>query len=151
MAATHFKILFTFLLAGIFFSCKKKSESASAPEPTIEIISVTPTTVTEFKDSILIKIKYKDSNGDLGDVSPDEHSLEIKDSRLPTADMYHVKPLAPISDKDISIEGELTVKLNSLFLIGSGTSENTTFVIKLKDRSGHWSNEITSPQITIMK
>ncbi len=94
---------------------------------------------------------YTDKNGDLGDVDPDERSLYVKDSRLPNPDMYHVKPLAPISDKNIPIEGDLTVKLNSLFILGTGTTELTTLVIKMKDRAGNWTNELTSPQITIHK
>lgn len=146
--------LYTLLLIGLFFvvqSCKKKEEPAPDPVPTIELISVSPGTVTEFEDSILIRIKYKDANGDLGDQNPDERSLYVKDSRLSNADYYHVKPLAPISSDDIPIEGELTIKLNSLFLLGTGTSETTNLVIKFKDRGGHWSNEVTSAAITINK
>lgn len=150
MYTNFYKLFSLFIISWCLFACKKE-EPIPAPEPLIEIISITPSKVKEFKDSVLIKIKYKDNNGDLGDVSPDEHSLTIKDSRLTKADTYHVKPLAPLSDKNIPIEGELTVKLNSLFLIGSGNSENTTLVIKLKDRQGNWSNELVSPQITITK
>jgi hypothetical protein len=152
MFGNYYKLITLFIVVLAFLSCKKKEKSTSTPEPpAIELISVTPSTVKEFKDSVLVKIKYKDRNGDLGDPSPDEHSLSIKDSRLANADTYHVKPLAPVSDKDIPIEGELTIKLNSLFLIGTGTSENATLVIKIKDRQGQWSNEITAPAITITK
>jgi hypothetical protein len=130
---------------------KKKTETPPDPVPTIEILSVSPAVVKEFQDSIIIKIKYHDANGDLGDESPDEHSLYVKDSRLPNPDTYHVKPLAPITGEDIDIKGELIIKLNSLFLLGTGTKELTTLNIKLKDRAGNWSAEVTSPQITINK
>ena len=143
-------VLIIGLVCGIV-SCKKKKEPEPDPVPIIELVSITPSTVLEFKDSILIKIKYKDANGDLGDLSPDEHSLIVKDSRLANPDTYHVIPLAPISDKNIPIEGELTIKLNSLFLLGSGTTEQTILTIKLKDRAGNWSNELTSSPITINK
>lgn len=145
----HYFILFFILIFS--FSCKKKKEPAPDPVPTLELISVTPTTLTEFKDSVIIKLKYRDNNGDLGDQSPDAHSLQVKDSRLQNPDTYHVKPLAPISEKDIVIEGELSVKLNSLFLLGTGNSEVTTLTIKLKDRAGNWSNEVVSSPITINK
>ena len=131
--------------------CKKKEEPAPDPIPTLELISISPSTVNEFTDSVLIKLRYTDKNGDLGDLSPDDRSLYVKDSRLPNADMYHVKPLAPVSGKNIPIEGELTVKLNSLFVLGAGTVELTTLVIKMKDRAGNWTEELTSPQITIKK
>lgn len=133
-------------------ACKKKKTSDPVdPVPTIEIVSVTPSVVKEYADSVLIKIKYHDANGDLGDESPDEHSLYVKDSRLPGPDTYHVKPLAPITGEDINIHGEITIKLNGLFLLGTGTTELTTLYIKMKDRAGNWSAEVASPQITINK
>jgi hypothetical protein len=136
----------------LVISCKKKkTETPPDPVPTIEIISVSPSTVTEFTDSVIIKLKYKDANGDLGDESPDELSLYVKDSRLPNPDKFHVKPLAPVISDNIPIEGELTIKLNSLFLLGAGTTELTVLNIKMKDRAGNWSAEVTSPQITINK
>lgn len=145
------KIIVACFISILFFTCKKKTEPAPDPIPTLELISVSPSTVTEFTDSVLIKLRYTDKNGDLGDSNPDERSLYVKDSRLPNPDYYHVKPLAPISENNIPIEGELTVKLNSLFILGTGTVEVTTLVIKMKDRAGNWTNELTSPQITINK
>lgn len=141
-----FIYLFTISLATFFLSCKKKE--TPPPEPTIELVSVSPTTIIQFKDSVILKISYKDNNGDIGDVSADEYSLYIKDSRLPNADMQHIKPLAPIGS-NVKIEGALNIKLNSLFLLGNSTSETTVFTIKIKDQAGHWSNEVTSSVITI--
>ncbi|MFO0357449.1 MAG: hypothetical protein ACK50A_10855 [Sphingobacteriaceae bacterium] len=144
-------LILILIISSAFYTCKKKKVPEPDPVPTLELISITPSTVKEFQDSILIRLKYKDANGDLGDLSPDEHSLYIKDSRLPNPDTYHVKPLAPVSSENIPIEGELTVKLNSLFLLGNGNSETTTFSIKMKDRAGHWTTEFNSPTITINK
>ena len=129
----------------LFLGCKKETLPT---EPTIEWVSVSSTNVVQFKDSVIIKIKYKDNNGDIGDESADEYSLQIKDSRLPNPDMQHIKPLAPIGS-NVKIEGELRVKLNALFLLGNGTTETTVFTIKLKDRANNWSNEITCSPITI--
>jgi len=147
------KLSITLLVSGVLVvSCKKKKEEpVPDPVPVIELVSITPSNLIQFKDSVLIKIKYKDNNGDLGEYSPEEHSLYVKDARLSKTDTYHVKPLAPPSDKNIPIEGELTVKLNSMFLLGTGNVELTTLTIKLRDRAGHWSNEIVTPQITINK
>jgi hypothetical protein len=140
-------------LALFLFNCKKKKkeEKVGNDPPTIELVSVTPGTAKEFKDSIIIVINYKDVNGDLGDDNPDELSLQVKDSRLQNYDAYHIKPLAPDIGKDISIEGNLKIKLNSLFLLGGGTTELATLTIKLKDRAGNWSNEVSSQPIIITK
>lgn len=140
-------IVFILFISG----CKKKELPPPDPVPQIEFISVSSTNVIQFKDSLIIKIKYKDNNGDIGEYSPDEHPLHVKDSRLSEPDTYHIKPLAPPSDKDIPIEGELSIKINSLFLLGTGNSEATSFRIKLRDRAGNWSNEINTPQIIIKK
>lgn len=143
------KYLIIALLILNFTFCKKKSKVVA--EPSIELIETTPTNVKEFVDQIEVTIKYKDENGDIGDENPDELSFEVKDARLAKADYYHIKPLAPISSKDISIQGTLKLKLNNMFLLGSGTKETTTLTIKLKDRAGHWSNEVVTSEITINK
>ena len=137
--------LFIFLLI-ILFSCKK--DKPLPPEPTIELVSVTPTNIVQFKDSVQVIIKYKDNNGDIGDQSPDEYSLQVKDSRLTDPDWYHIPPLAP-SGYELKIEGQIKIKINTMFLLGNGSQEFSTLSIKLKDRAGHWSNEITTPSITI--
>lgn len=135
-----------FVLAGL--SCKKKEEPPK--EPSITFIEASPLVVTEFQDSVIVRFSYKDNNGDLGDESPDEYSLEVKDSRLPNPDYYHIQPLAPLGTS-LKIEGELKVKVSSMFLLGNGATEITTLTIKLKDREGNWSNEIVTPTITIQK
>lgn len=140
--------LYLLILASVmsFMACKKKE--VLPPEPTIELVEVGPTNVVQFKDSIIIKIKYKDNNGDIGDESANEFSLQIKDSRLPNPDLQHIKPLAPIGS-NVKIEGELRIKLNALFLLGNGTTETTVLTIKLKDQAGNWSNEVSTSAITI--
>lgn len=144
------KYFFLLILCScILFSCKKKKASeALAAEPVIELVTVTPTNIEQFKDSVLVTIKYKDNNGDIGDESPNEYSLSVKDSRLVSADWYHVQPLAPLGH-ELKFEGTIQVKINTMFLLGNGTQEFSTLSIKLKDRAGHWSNEISTPAITI--
>ena len=143
--------LFVLIIATVIGCKKKKEETSEQVAPSIELLSITPQNVKEFKDSISILLKYKDVNGDLGDANPDELSLEVRDSRLQSADKYHVQPLAPNTGKDIPIEGELRIKLNSMFLLGAGTSEQSILTIKLKDRAGNWSNDVTSQPIIISK
>jgi hypothetical protein len=63
-------------------------------------------------------------------------------------DWYHVPPLSPVGS-NVTIEGDLTIKISSLFLLGNGSQEFTSFTIKVQDRAGNWSEEITTPQVTI--
>lgn len=139
-------VFLSIFLLLVFIACKK--DKKLPPEPVIELVSVTPEIVEQFKDSVEVLIKYKDNNGDIGDVSPDVYSLQVKDSRLANPDWYHIPPLAP-TDVELKIEGQLKVKLNTLFLLGNGNQEFSTLTIKLKDRAGNWSNEINTSPIAI--
>lgn len=129
------------------YSCKKKTEDLPV-EPSIEIKSVEPTNVMEFRDSVIVTLTYKDNNGDLGDESADEKSVQVKDSRLQSADGYHLKPINPIED-ELKITGTIRVKLKNMFRLGNATQEQTTLSIKIKDKAGHWSNEVVTDPITI--
>lgn len=140
------KYIFILMACLLFWGCKKDKPLPKAP--TIELVSITPTSIVQFKDSVEVTIKYKDNDGDVGDVSPDTYSLMVKDSRLTNADWYHVQPLAP-SGIELRIEGNISIRLNTLFLLGNGNEEFSTLTIKLKDRAGNWSNELSSPAIAI--
>lgn len=133
----------------LILSCKKEDETYSTT-PEIEFISLTPSTTPEFSQDVRLVIKYKDGDGDIGTEDPDSYSLFVKDARLPNADEYHVQPLSP-PGSNIQIEGELKIKLAGLFVIGTDSTEKTSFKVKLKDRAGNFSNEISTTSITITK
>ena len=141
-------IIYTFTII-LLFSCKKEEEAYS-DTPEIEFISISPSTNPEFSQNIKLVISYKDGDGDIGTEDPDEYTLLIHDSRLPAADEYHIQPLTP-PNSSIQIEGELNINLAGLFVLGTGTSESTTFTVKLKDRAGNWSNLITTSSIQVSK
>ena len=101
-------------------------------------------------DSADLTISFVDGDGDIGTSDPDIYSVSIKDARLNTPDYYHINPLTPPGET-LQIEGELTFILPGIFVIGSGTQENTSFKVKLQDRAGNWSNEVTSTQISVTK
>ncbi|MEZ4739825.1 MAG: hypothetical protein R2818_10865 [Flavobacteriales bacterium] len=143
MKKTYFIVLVLVLAA-----CKKEAADIMPFEPAIELVTIGPGTVVEFEQSVTLRFSYKDGNGDLGRSDPDDHSLWIKDSRLNTADGYHIRPLAP-PDTEVPIQGELTVQLSPLFLLGNGAQEVMTYSFYIVDRAGNRSNEITSSPITI--
>ena len=67
----NFTILF-FIFSMILFSCKKKNDASTEPNPVISkvpsitLVSATPTTIHQFSDSIVFTIHYTDGDGDLG-------------------------------------------------------------------------------------
>ncbi|MCC6817807.1 MAG: hypothetical protein IT245_02805 [Bacteroidia bacterium] len=140
--------VYIFILMVTALSCSKDSKTGSAPS--IQIVSVSATELKEFKDSLTIIISYQDADGDIGQDNPDINDLKIKDRRLAEADYYFVQPLAP-PGSGININGQIAVQLKNTFLLGSGANEITRFDIQLKDKAGHWSNTINTPEITITK
>lgn len=130
------------------FSCKEVQQSSGNPVPRIQFIKIEPTVVKEFRDSVKITIAYEDGDGDLGFVNADINSMEVQDERLSKPDVYYVAPLAPV-DAKISIKGKLTMLLKNVFLLGTGSTETTTFTVRLMDRAGNYSNPVKSTEITI--
>ncbi|MCB0735653.1 MAG: hypothetical protein H6608_07540 [Flavobacteriales bacterium] len=118
--------------------------------PTISFISIEPTIVKEFTDSITIRIKYQDPDGDLGSEDPDLELLTIQDLRLQDADGYHVALLAP-PDSKVSISGELEIYLKNTFLLGTADQEITSYELIMTDRAGNKSNPMATDQITIVR
>ena len=145
------------LLSFLLNSCTKEEKTintetdkkpAPAITPTISLQSVNPTTVVQFKDSIVFNIKYNDGDGDIGFAEADSNTLYLTDTRKNLTEEYHIAPVAPIGVK-IAVEGVLKIKLEHTILLSGTTTETTTYNIKLRDRSGHFSNVITCPAITI--
>jgi hypothetical protein len=136
--------LFAFLMT----SCKK-DEPEKFP-PVINFLSISPDTVVQFQDSVIILIRYEDQDGDIGFDNPDEPVIWVKDSRLPEADLFHLPPLTP-DKQNLSIQGELYIRLKPPFLFGNGNIEQVTFSIKLRDRSDNWSETIQTTPIAIIR
>ncbi|TVR81670.1 MAG: hypothetical protein EA412_02570 [Chitinophagaceae bacterium] len=144
------KILIYIVLIPLFglFSCSKKEVLDEVPY--IELVSVEPLEMIQFKDTLTITIRYEDGNGDLGFADADSNALYVHDQRLDKADMFYVPPLAPL-DAEVHISGKLDIQIGNTFLIGNGPSEKTRFYIKIRDRAGNMSNEIVTPEITILR
>ena len=133
----------------LFSSCQKDDgPNPISILPEIELKSVSPSSIQQF-DSLVFTIHYTDGDGDLGDYDADTLSLWITDNRFPLTEKFHIPPLAP-QGAVITITGDLIVTLDHVILEDqASSSETATFTIKLKDRSGNWSNEVTSPSVTI--
>lgn len=137
-------------LALLLISCDSTVAVPLREEPILDVESISPTDLKEFDEKITLVLFYRDEQGDLGDPDPDEHSLFIKDSRLPDSDTYHVQPITQVGE-EVPVEGSLEIDLGRVFLLGNGTEETFFYTIQLKDREGNWSEAIQSPSITVRK
>lgn len=119
--------------------------------PAISLLSVGPSEVVAWEDSIIFLIHYQDGDGDLGFNSPDSLSLYVTDDRIGLTESYFVPLLAP-EGAGVAIQGELEVELKNTILIDpDADNETVTFSIYLRDRAGNISNTITAGPITVTR
>lgn len=116
----------------------------------INLIDTYPLEIIEFQENIYVKVLYQHPQGYLGFSDPDYLSLEVKDSRLSQADYYHLIPITP-PNNSLSITGEILVEIDSPFVFGNGLIELVNFTIRIQDQNLVWSNEITTPNISVNK
>ena len=64
------KIISIILLSVTVLACKK-DEILFDTTPSIEFVSITPSSVTEFEDEVILTILYRDGDGDLGENNPE--------------------------------------------------------------------------------
>jgi len=141
------ELMLLLAVAVIVVSC---ADDEGTDAPVISNLTVTPNPAIEFADSVLISFDYTDRNGDLGHPDPNVNQLTVKDSRLEFADAYHVQPLAPLGE-ELEIQGRLTVKLNSLFVLGNSNTEKLQFSIQISDRGGNMSNLLVSDTVMVSR
>ena len=141
------KIVSLLLIVSIFTTCKKAEVEN---EFSISLIEMSPSEIIEFEENINVKISYSHAKGFIGFSDPDYLSLEVKDSRLDTADYYHLIPLNP-PQNEVSITGEIDIEIDAPFIFGNGNTETLTFTIRIQDKDKNWSNKITTGLITVNK
>jgi hypothetical protein len=138
-----------YILVGVLLlSCEK--EEVMSDTPIIDFISISPTTVQEYTDDIIITISYTDGDGDLGENNPDINNLFVEDNRNGIEYKFRIPELSP-SGSTITIEGNFNIKINGSGITNSSTSQQVNYAIYVKDRAGNKSNIITTSSITIQK
>lgn len=137
-------------LLGLFLVSSCKKDDLLDPVPFISIVDISPKSVVQFTDPVIITLEYEDQDGDLGFDSPDSMSVFVQDSRLAEPDLYHIPPLSP-PDTTLHIRGQINVEISSPFLLGNGSSETVNFTVQLKDRAGNLSNAVVSEDIVITR
>ena len=136
-----------YLCAIVFlFSCEK--EQVISDTPIIEFKSISPATVQEYSDDIIITISYSDGDGDLGENNPDIHNLFLEDNRNGIVYQFRIPHLAP-DNNSIAIEGDFNITINGSGITDESSSQQVNYSIYVKDRAGNKSNTITTSNITI--
>lgn len=143
------KQLFVFIIITSLFSACKKDDEKYSDVPAITFESISPGTVKQFSDSLIVTIGYEDGNGDLGENGSDVKNAFVTDSRNDLTYSFRVKQLAP-SDASIIIKGKLSIVIPQVALNNlTGVSETATFSVYLEDRAGNKSNVVNTSSITI--
>ncbi|HEX8515430.1 MAG TPA: hypothetical protein VF868_04465 [Bacteroidia bacterium] len=159
----HFKYLLFFMFSGavLLTSCVK--EKSFPPEPEIEFIRYQK----YGSDSADCVIGFKDGDGDIGIMEGDTisandfqmkylykgadgafHPFDAIDSTAAMDTLfysYRVPDITPEGQYK-ALEGEIKAKLRSAPLYFP-THTKVKFEIRLRDRSGNWSNIVTSDEI----
>lgn len=153
----HKKKTFRFLmlsgvvaLSMLVTSCKKDKVDLLDPVPQVLEVTVSPTTVIEFQDSIVFSVQYRDGDGDLGENTPDAANLFVVDNRINVTERFRIRELAP-SGSDIPITGTLLVTLRNTGITDNSTSQTFDYTIYLVDRAGNESNRFVTPEVTVRK
>jgi len=130
----------------LLFSCEKEQEISDTP--IIELKSISPATVQEYSDNIVITISYSDEDGDLGENNPDIHNLFVEDNRNGIVYQFRIPHLAP-DNNSIAIEGDFNITINGSGITDESSSQQVNYSIYVKDRAENKSNTITTSNITI--
>jgi len=142
------QILILLMIGMLISACKKdKVEYSDVPKITFE--SISPGSVQQFRDSVIITIDYVDGNGDLGENNSEVKNAFVTDSRNDLTYSFRVRQLAP-TDANIIIKGRLLIIVPQVALDNlTGISETASFSVFVEDRAGNKSNVVNTSTITI--
>ena len=142
------KLVFLFLTATLISACKKDEFEEISNTPSIEFVSITPSTAIEYQDNIIITISYTDGDGDLGENTADVKNLFVTDSRNSVTYEYRIPQLGP-SGETLAIQGHLPIEIKNTAITDGSTSQTVTYTVYIKDRAGRVSNTVATTAITV--
>lgn len=144
--------LFLFF-ASFLYACSSEPKSPFSNTPEIAFVSISPDTVKELNDSIIITISYKDGDGDLGENTADQKNLFLNDTRIDVTEQYRISQLVP-NIAQVPIQGKIKIRVDGTVMSSSDSSlkaESLLYTIKVKDRAGNFSNLLYTKAITIIR
>lgn len=132
----------------LFLSCKKETIEFD-PIPSIEIVSVSPGSVTEYTQAVTITIKYTDGDGDLGENTSGVKNCFVTDNRIGITSGFRIQQLAPATPS-VPITGTINIDIGGQGITDTSlTSQNVSFNVYVVDRQGHSSNTVSTSAISI--
>ena len=150
-----------FLLAGLYYSCVKKTTYLLTPE--IEYKSFTYLPIPSAPDSAMMVITYKDGDGDIGKEADDQtYNLYMNYYYKDTVTQKYVAYYSLATDSlktgytirrpDVSykgkpISGEVAVGISKCR--HSKKYKLIKYVIYMYDNAGNKSNVITTPELSV--
>lgn len=138
-------VLFTLaFLAG----CKKEEEDPRDPIPYIEVLSIGPSIIKEYQDSLVIVVEYRDGDGDLGGGSADDPNLFVVDRRIGVPFEFRIQQLVP-GNVSVPVTGKLNLVIQNLFITDGSDQQQVDFEVYAVDQAGHESNREITQKILI--
>lgn len=138
-----------FLFMSFFYACKKDSVEFNAI-PEIELVSLGPNQVFEYTQDVVLTIRYKDGDGDLGENNAGVKNCFVTDNRIGTVSSYRIQQLSP-DGSSIPISGTLNIELGGMGITNGSTEQDVSFSIYVVDRAGNRSNTLNTSSIRIRK
>jgi hypothetical protein len=142
--------LFVCLATALVVVSCKKDEIDFAAEPSIEFVSITPATATQYTDAVTITIRYEDGDGDLGENADGVKNCFVTDNRIGITYQYRIQQLAP-DGASIPIAGNLEIDLGGQVITDSTSQQHVNFTLYVVDRAGHASNSVTTGDVVILR
>jgi hypothetical protein len=136
----------------LLLSCN--SDPVFPVEPHIEFVDIQPAEVRQFRDSIVITLRFTDGDGDLGDDGSGDKNLVVKDNRTQFPDslttIYYTLPNLSPNAKNPSIQGNIIITVAPTIITPGQSSDQTDFTIYLYDRADNKSNVVITDPISII-
>jgi hypothetical protein len=147
-----FLLLITSAVISMNVSCGKEDEDPFVNKvPQLEFVYVSPEQATEFEDSLVFIVRYRDNNGDLGENNPDVKNLFLTDRRINLTYEYRIRQLAP-QGQSVPITGNLEIVLPTVARTDTLLAQELVdFSIYVVDRAGNKSNVVVSTPVRILK
>lgn len=131
-------------------ACKKEKVDLTDPVPTILGVTVSPTSVVEYEDSIIFTVEYRDGDGDLGENDPNARNLFLTDNRIQVTEQFRIRELAP-DGANVPITGTLRVVLHSTGITDNSSQQMVDYTLYIRDRAGHESAHVVTDPITVRR
>ncbi len=136
------------VIAFLALSCIKPPEYPD--EPFIRLESVNKVHFVKFDpDSLRVDIYFEDGDGDIGGLEVDSLNLFWEDSRVPGYRIGNKIPYVDLEGNHKAISGVIHATRGISTCISSADVDTFHYSIQIRDRAGHWSNIIKTPDLFI--